>query len=211
MNKILTFGEFPDEPDKPVIGIYQQLAEAEKRKKLEREAAQKVVDNGLLIDDSTITKKTTVAEKTTLVKNPTVVKTTTEDTIAKPTTVAERTIDDGYVALENNWMKLDLDILKVMQRLSGTEFKVYIYFLSRSYGAWEPKNICSVSLAMIAEILGVESTGPVSKCVKSLIQQGFLKRQFKGESGKDMSIYRVFLPFEIPNVGGKTKITLLSK
>ncbi len=37
MSKTFSFEAIPEDPDKPIIGIYQKLFEAEKRKKLERE------------------------------------------------------------------------------------------------------------------------------------------------------------------------------
>jgi hypothetical protein len=204
------FDTMYDEPE-PSPGSYQHARKVWERKKAEEAEAKKAVDKSLLKDDSTIAKTVTIATTATVAEKATLADKAIAPPVAETATVAEPATEDGYVSLENNWMKLDIDSIRVMTRLSVAEFKIYLYFLSLSYGAWEPKNICSVSLSIIADVLGVESTAPVSRCVKSLMQQGFLKRQFKGEAKKDLSIYRVFLPSEIPNVGGKTRLRLLPK
>jgi hypothetical protein len=195
-----------EEKDHPIPGTFAHLRWVEEKKKREAEA----VDNSLSISEQAITKTVTVTKPVTVTEKVRVTETVIAPTITESVRVTEMITDGAYVSLENNWMKLDLDVFRVMPRLSGIEFKVYLFFLSRSYGAYpDSKNICSVTHSMIADIIGIDAIPPISRCVKSLIQQGFLKRQFKGEGKGDLSIYRVFLPSEIPNIGGNTKIKLL--
>lgn len=180
------------------------------------EQAQKAVDNSQGTNGPAITPHVTVTPEVTVPKDthelpPTITPkvTVTPEVIAS--TITSEVIGEGYVVLQNNWFRLDCDIIGLMGRLSDLEFKIYLFMVTISYGQWKPKNICSASLSAIAEGIGVKATPPISKNVKSLITKGLLQRIFRGDQKGEVSIYRVFLPSEVPWIGGKTRVRLLSE
>lgn len=211
-NKILTFGDNPDEPRTASIGIYQRLYELDKQKKAEKELERKyAVDNLKVTRDQTIDLKSTVDPQSTVNLKSTVDIKSIDSTIDTESTADFKSIDGSYVSLEGNWMKFSLDIFKLLPAIGGVELKVYLYLLSLSYGNWQPKNICSTSLSMISEATGISFKESVSRIIKKLTTQGLVKRIFKADAKGDLSIYRVYLPSEIPGMGGKTKITTIDK
>jgi hypothetical protein len=200
------FDTMYDEPE-PSPGSYQHARKVWERKKAEEAEAKKAVDKSLLIIDKPIDLKSTGDDTSTVDQISTVPQMSTVPTIDHKSTVDQISTVDGHVTIENNWLKFDRDILKIMPMLSGAELKVYLYLFSLSFGAWEPKNICHTSYPMISKVAGIPFTSTVSKCINSLIKKGFLKRQFKADAKNELSIYRVFLPCEVPGIEGKTKVT----
>jgi hypothetical protein len=221
MSKSYSWEEMPMEQEvtQPVVGINAQIQEIILRERLEREKSRveakaietESVDNYLLINEPAITKQVTVTKQATLTPEGTVTSPVMVKTVTSPVTVIKEVIDDSYVKIKNNWMKFDKDIFKVLSLFSGPDFKVYIYMISQSYGAYDPKNICTVTHSMIMKAVGVNASPPISRSLKSLIQKGFLKRQFKADAKGELSIYRVFLPGEVVGIDGETEIQTVTK
>ena len=179
MKKILTFGDTPDEPRAASIGIYQRLYELDKQKKAKKDppGKEQAVDNPLLIDSETITEMQTVTDLRTLRNLQTVTEMRTDGTITEMQTVRKMQTDGDYVSIENNWMKFPNEIFLVMSKLSGVELKVYLAMVSRSYGSFTPKNLCTIGHQDLCLILGIDSVPAISRAVSNLIKKGFIKRQ----------------------------------
>lgn len=201
MKKFITFGEVPvEDPPPKTMSPYLRLDQYDRAQKAAKEETLKkdkeAVDKTLLMDKVTVTESVTIAESVTDTEKVTHTKKVTPRPITKSVTVTESVTDGEPVNLSANWMKFDNDIFLVMPELSGVELKVYLFMISRSYGLFTPQNLCTLGYQEICQALGIKATPPVSRAIKSLIQKGFIKRQFKGESESSLSIYRVLLPRE---------------
>jgi hypothetical protein len=116
-------------------------------------------------------------------------------------------IEPGNVVIKQNYIRWDADILTLLNKLSGTEFKVYIFFVGKSYGYWkQPKNMCSCTNTIISESTGITGNSTLSKTIESLISKHLLQRLFTSHKPGQPSLYRVFLPCESPGVKSRTII-----
>jgi hypothetical protein len=116
-------------------------------------------------------------------------------------------IEPGNVVIKQNYIRWDADILTLLNKLSGTEFKVYIFFVGKSYGYWkQPKNMCSCTNTIISESTGITGNSTLSKTIESLISKHLLQRLFTSHKPGQPSLYRVFLPCERPGVKSRTII-----
>lgn len=175
---------------------------------------EKLVDNSSSGTGVSIAPEVTVTPEVIVKKSPhkppiTITPQVTVSKMITVSTVTPEVIGEGFVILQNNWFRLDCDIIGLMSQISDLEFKIYLFLVNLSYGQWKPKNICSASLSAIAEGIGAKATPPISRNIKSLITKGLVLRIFRGDKKGDPSIYRVFLPSEVPWYGGKTKVRLL--
>lgn len=96
-----------------------------------------------------------------------------------------------------NYCRRDRDIAKLLRDLSPSEFKIYNYFLSRTYEDYTPKQICNTTNSVISLETNI-SKNTVMASIKTLAQKGLLKRIVTGSQAGDKSLYRVFLPCESP-------------
>jgi hypothetical protein len=116
-------------------------------------------------------------------------------------------IEPGNVVIKQNYIRWDADILTLLNELSGTEFKVYIFFVGKSYGYWkQPKNMCSCTNPIISKSTGITGNSTLSKTIESLISKHLLQRILTSHIPGQPSLYRVFLPCERPGVKSRTII-----
>jgi hypothetical protein len=117
-------------------------------------------------------------------------------------------VDDhaGGVLIERNYMRFDMDIFPVLAEMAGAEAKVYLDFIRRTYGQVSPRNICSCTHPMIIESTGITSRETLARVINSLEKKGFVKRLFMARTMKERSMYRVFLPGELPGRQSRTVI-----
>ena len=234
MSKEYSFENMPEDPDKPIIGIYQKLFEAEKRKKIEREQTKAkqaaAVDNSLLVTNkaaSNIEAPSNFTSPSNIEAHPNIeapsnFKATNKVKRSKSSTETAKTvlldnrrpsniespsnIEAGVVKITNNYMRFDKDIFDVIKIMSESETRIYLDLILLSYGQLPAKNICSTTNNEIAARTGITSSSSFSTAFKGLERRGYIKRLLESHQRNQKSLYRVYLPSELPGFKSITKI-----
>jgi hypothetical protein len=119
-------------------------------------------------------------------------------------------IEAGGIKITSNYMRFDLDIFDAIKAMSESETRIYLDLLLRSYGQLPARNICNTTNPEIASRTGIRSSSSFSKAIRSLEQRGYIKRIFESHQKNQKSIFRVYLPCELPGYRSKTKIENMS-
>jgi hypothetical protein len=112
----------------------------------------------------------------------------------------------GGIKITSNYMRFDLDIFEAIKTMSESETRIYLDLLLRSYGQLPAKNICSTTNPEIALRTGIGSSSSFSKAIRALETKGYIKRLFESHKKNMKSIFRIYLPVELPASKSKTRI-----
>jgi len=111
------------------------------------------------------------------------------------------------ISIKNNYMKFDKDLFPVLMTLSEIEMKVYLELLRRSYGQIPAMQTCEATNAGIAYFTHVSVGSAMSRAIAGLERRGLIERRFCARTRKERSLFRVFLPSELPGAEpSKTEI-----
>lgn len=105
-------------------------------------------------------------------------------------------VDDGEVYIKSNYMFFDKDIVSAIATMREAEAKVYLALVLQSYGKNPPRNICSVTNALLKKLTGLGSPSSFSKAFKGLESMGLIKRLVIGSPVTGKTMVRVYLPCE---------------
>lgn len=115
-------------------------------------------------------------------------------------------IEAGGVKITSNYMRFDLDIFESIKTMSESETRIYLDLLLKTYGQLPAKNMCFTTNPEIALRTGIGSSSSFATAMKSLERKGFIERIFESHQKNKKSIYRVYLPCELPGAKSKTKV-----
>jgi hypothetical protein len=211
------FASDDEEKEKPLPGTNAHLMWVEKKKKLQTEP----VDKDLLISQPTVSQKLTVSQnqpvsqRLTVSPGPTVSPKLTvsqKPNVSRGLTYRQQTThisdDSGNVTIESNYMRMDMDVFRAMADMGHSDKLVYLDLVRRAYGAFpKAKNICSCTYYEISETSGIKARDAISASVQWLEDNSYIKRLLISRQKGIKSLYRVFLPCEIPGRDSRTKLT----
>ena len=213
------FASALDEEEKvrPLPGTHAHLrwAEEEKKKQVEAKAREaELVDNSLLITNETVPETRTVPENRTVLKNRTVPDNRTvlkNRTVENSRTVLKNRTDidaSGYVTIEKNYMRFDMDIFTAIKGTTLAEKSVYLELVRRSYGCLPAKNLCSCTSSDIMYYTGITAKESITQAIKSLEAKCLIQRLFKASNRTEKSLFRVYLPCELSGTSSRTVLTI---
>lgn len=119
--------------------------------------------------------------------------------------------EDGEVKILKGYMRFPLEIFDLLATLTDAESRMYLNFVRRTYGRLPARNICSTTFRAIGEAAGLASPNAQVKAFKALEAKGLVKRLFTARSKKETSLFRVYLPCELPGGGDTTEISYESR
>jgi L-fucose mutarotase/ribose pyranase (RbsD/FucU family) len=103
---------------------------------------------------------------------------------------------------------MDMDVFRAMADMGHSDKLVYLDLVRRAYGAFpKAKNICSCTYYEISETSGIKARDAISASVQWLEDNSYIKRLLISRQRGIKSLYRVFLPCEIPGRESRTKLT----
>jgi hypothetical protein len=204
-----------EEKVRPLPGTNAHLEWVRKKKALEEDAVNKTL---LITQDTVLVTKPSPENQPVpdILPRPVTrtVRTTRPVPVNRPGPITRRGVsvkneDIGYVSVESNYMRLDLDVFRVIRDMTYGEKSIYLDLIRRAYGAYpRAKNACSCTYTEIIETTGVTSRDSISNAINSLESKGYILRLLTAYKKGDKSMYRVYLPCEIIGKDSRTKITI---
>jgi len=199
-----------EEKVRPLPGTMAHLKWVEDKKKRE-----KAVDKSLLIDGQTTSlKEAPILKEAPAPKEAASLKEVVQTTSSKErASLKEGHIRDGLVNIMANFCFFDRDVFALLRSLKEAEMRIYLDLYTRSYGKWSyakrktiPRNICSCTNSQLSETTGITSSSAFSRAFKGLESKGLIKRLITSRSINEKSLFRVYLPCEIPGADSETII-----
>lgn len=136
-------------------------------------------------------------------------KTVSLDTHGPSNNEAPLNIEAGGVKITNNYMRFDKDIFDVIKIMSESETRIYLDLILLTYGQLPAKNICSTTNNEIATRTGIKSSSSFSTAFKGLERRGYIKRLLESHQRNQKSLYRVYLPCELPGFKSTTIVEVV--
>jgi len=208
-------GRAIDAVPRPGTEAYLRYVERRKREKDETEAAVEPVDNspvgnlqpgmvrgtgmeGIPVEASGMVRGTGMVEGTGMNRG----------TGINSIPVQEQ---DGGLKLIKNYMRFDMDVFSILPELTEAEARIYLDFIRRTYGQLPPRNICSATRRMIGDTAGVASPNAQVKAIQGLERRQLVKRLITSRGKNELSMFRVYLPCELPGTRSTTAIRYESR
>jgi hypothetical protein len=130
------------------------------------------------------------------------------ETISNKVTVSVGDTDE-QLKVTNNFMIFDKDLFPALMGMSEIEIKVYLELIRRTWGQNPPQQTCEATNAGMSYFTHVSVGSAMSRAVASLERKLLIKKLFCARTKKERSVYRVFLPSEVP--GSPKSFTVIER
>jgi hypothetical protein len=118
-----------------------------------------------------------------------------------------RDIDGQQIRITNNFCFFDRDLFELCRELKEAELRIYLELFNKTYAVKNfPTNICSCTNSELTIATGITSSSAFSRAFKLLESKGLIKRLIISRTSNEKSLFRVYLPCELPGSNSKTKV-----